>query len=192
MRTLLRAQRSRLLLAARVIGTAVLVSLAAWQLDLTAVAGAFYDLDPAAAGAGTAILLAGQGISGLRWRTVAGRFGLRATRAWFTRAYLHACFYNSFLPTGIGGDATRVLLARRLGSPAAAARSVAIDRVGGLAALTVTVGALLPLAGFGLSPGLAFAGLAAAVLVTVGATAVLLRRGLGPWLGWTLDRKSVV
>jgi uncharacterized membrane protein YbhN (UPF0104 family) len=175
----------------RLLVTGVLLALAVWQLDLAGVGARLKAIAPLPACIGVCALLVGQAISGLRWREIAAACGLHGSHRWFTSAYLRGCFYSVLLPTGIGGDATRVLLARRLGSTGAATRSVMADRLTGLAALTLTAMALAPFAGYGLALGLSVALGAAGVVL--GGVAVLLarRRRLGRWLAWTLLYEAI-
>jgi hypothetical protein len=76
--------------------------------------------------------------------------------------YFVSFFFNSFLPTGIGGDVVRVAeVARAAGGPAAAS-SVIADRAIGLTAVSLLALVALPLAGAAANPALALvAGLAA-------------------------------
>lgn len=179
-------RRRHLVLALRLIVPAALVGLALWQLDLAAVAARLAGLDPLPAAAGCAVLLAGQSVSALRWRALAARWGLRASPAWFASAYLRGCLYNTVLPTGLGGDAVRVGLARRLGPTGAAARSVLADRLVGFAALAVTAALLAPLASGYLPAGSAPVVLAVDALLVVGGAWLVARYGLPTWVGWTL------
>ncbi len=168
--------------AVRIACTAGLIALAWWQVDLTVVLDALAGAEPLPALAAFWALLAGQLISGLRWRGIAMRYGLHGSPAWFTTAYLRGCFYNAVLPTGIGGDANRVLLARRLGTATAAARSVVVDRCAGLAALAVTTMALVPLTPYG---GGRVVGVTLAIVALLLATAALWHRPLWGWLALT-------
>jgi hypothetical protein len=189
--TVAHLRRASASLPVRLLVTAALLALAVSQLDLVGVATRLRTIAPAPACMGFCALLAGQAISGLRWREIAAACGLHSSRSWFASAYLRGCFYSVLLPTGIGGDATRVLLARRLGSTGAATWSVMADRLTGLAALALTAMALAPFAGYGLAPALAVA-LGAAGLVLGGVAALLAhRRRLGRWLAWTLLYEAI-
>lgn len=178
----------QLLLGARLVSTLALVGLAWWRLDVTAVLDALASVKPLPALAGWTALLAGQLISGARWRAVAARQGLHAPRGWFVAAYLRGCFYNTVLPTGIGGDATRVLLARRLTTTAIATRTVLVDRGAGFAALLLSAMALLPFTGYasGASAGVAIALGLAGLVVGLATAGLVARRGWFDWLRWTL------
>lgn len=173
--------------ALRIVVSVALVFVALRALDLRAVADIAAGVRPGEAAIALAMLTGGQLVCALRWRALARKGGLRASRSWFAAAYLRGCFYNTFLPTGMGGDAVRVMLSRRLGRTAAAARAVAADRLWGLAALAAVAMMLLPL-----TPELVDeAGVRAAVAAVGAATAVgvivvALARRLPPWVGWSL------
>jgi glycosyltransferase 2 family protein len=171
----------------RIVVSVALVLVALRALDLHAIADVAAGVRPGEAAVGLAMLTGGQLVCALRWRALARKGGLDASRSWFAAAYLRGCFYNTFLPTGMGGDAVRVMLSRRLGRTAAAVRAVAADRLWGLAALAVVSMLLAPL-----TPQLVdHAGVRAAVAGVGGATAlgvvvVALARRLPAWVGWSL------
>lgn len=179
-------RRGHVVLAAKLALLAGLVAVALRQLDLGAVGDRLTGLDPVMGLAGLGLLLAGQPISALRWRAIAARYGLHATPRWFAVVYLRGCLYNTVLPTGLGGDAVRVAIARRLGSATAAARSVLADRLVGFAALAVTAALVLPLAPAYLPAGWSTPLLGVDSVVLVVGVVLARRRGIPPWLGWTL------
>lgn len=87
----------------------------------------------------------GVALSALRWGVL-----LRANQrpqpyAWLLASSFVGLFANNFLPTSVGGDATRiVLLGRRGGSYAQASASVFMERLSGFLALSlIALGALL-------------------------------------------------
>lgn len=173
--------------ALRIVVSVCLVLVALRALDLPAVADVFAGVRPGEAAVALAMLTGGQLVCALRWRALARRGGLHASGSWFAAAYLRGCFYNTFLPTGMGGDAVRVMLSRRLGGTAAAVRAVAADRLWGLAALAAVAMTLLPLTpqlvdDAGVRTAVAAVGAATAIVVTV----VALARRLPAWVGWSL------
>jgi glycosyltransferase 2 family protein len=181
-----RPRSGRLGLAWRLATAAAIVAFGLSQIDLDAVADAVVRLSLPLAALSWALLLAGQVVSGLRWGVIADRIGSRAARAWFVRAYLRGCFYNVFLPTGIGGDAMRIAVLRHELGLREAGRSVVLDRASGLAAIALAAAACLPFTPYldrhGAAIAIGLAGLAAAVAAAVW----LFRRGLGAFVGWTL------
>ncbi len=92
----------------------------------------------------------------LRWRALLRGLGLHPPFALLLKLYLVGGFFNSFLPSGFGGDVVRVLeLGRDAESRAAALGTVLVDRLTGILSLLVMGLAVLPSA-----------------------------RGLEPWLVW--------
>lgn len=99
----------------------------------------------ASAAAALAILFAQIIVVGLRWhlvaRVVSGALPLART----TRVALISQFVSLALPSTLGGDAARLLFARRAGIPINRALSgIVLDRVVGIAAVGVLMVALLP------------------------------------------------
>ncbi len=182
--------KRRLLLALQIIGTVVLVGVAVAALDLAAAAETLLGTDPAAAFVGFALLLVGQLVSALRWRELAVHAGVAGSAGWFARVYLRGCFYNTVLPTGLGGDAVRVMLLRKVASTRTATRSVVSDRLLGFAALAATAAFVVPFTPYveGAAPSvLALASLAA---IGVGLVVCALTGRIPAWMariaGWTL------
>lgn len=70
-----------------------------------------------------------QALSIIKWQWVNRLQGLRIPLAPLTNAYLVGMFFNTFLPSGFGGDAVRAYkLARYSGATASSLSSVVIDR----------------------------------------------------------------
>ncbi len=182
--------KRRLLLALQIVGTAVLVGVAIEALDLTAAADTLLAADPVLALAGFALLLVGQLVSALRWRELAAHAGVPGSVGWFGRVYLRGCFYNTVLPTGLGGDAVRVMLLRKVASTRTATRSVVTDRLLGFAALAVTAALVAPFTVYLASDGLAVLALVSLVVVCVAVVALTLSGRIPAWItrtgGWTL------
>ncbi len=169
--------KRRLLLATQIIGTIVLVGIAVAALDLTAALDTLLSTRPDLALVGFALLLVGQLVSALRWRELAAHRGVPGSASWFGRVYLRGCFYNSVLPTGLGGDAVRVMLLRKVASTRAATRSVLTDRMLGFAALAVTAAVVAPFTPYLRLEEPGAAALATSlVLATAVAVLVLVRR----------------
>ncbi|MBL8058920.1 MAG: flippase-like domain-containing protein [Anaerolineales bacterium] len=138
------------------------------------------------------ISTAGMLLRTLRWKAVLDAAGARVS---FRRAlYLFyvGAFFNTFLPTGLGGDVVRVLEIGRGATAQQAVGTILVERLTGFAVLFALMLAVLPAAaavlpaatvyGLGL---LASGVLAAAGLVLEGR---IIRRLLG-WLGrWRLTR----
>ncbi len=94
--------------------------------------------------------LAGVLVRALRWQVLLRGLGARALGiARLIALYFVSFFFNSFLPTGIGGDVVRIAEIARTAGTAAAASSVVADRAVGLVAAGVLALLALPFAGGG-------------------------------------------
>jgi len=100
-----------------------------------------WTLGAIAAGGGMAVL------TGMRWAILARLAGAPLPGSTTARIFAIGLFFNQTLPTSIGGDAVRVVLAWRAGAPIGPATAgVIVDRVVGLAGLLLLATAtLLPL-----------------------------------------------
>lgn len=88
--------------------------------------------------AALALYLAGQLLSAYRWASLSGLGGHPVNYARVWPVYFSGMFFNTCLPTSIGGDVVRVVgLSRQTGSKSAALASVFMDRNVGLAGLLV-------------------------------------------------------
>jgi glycosyltransferase 2 family protein len=177
---------SRGWIVVRIVVTSALVALAISQVPLGALGDALSAVAPVPLLAGTLLLLAGQMVSGLRWRTLATARGASGSPAWFVRAYMRGAFYNNVLPGGFGGDASRVLQLRRVSNTETAIRSVIVDRISGLVALAVAGALLLPLTPYADGHGAAWAAPAVATIVAGFGLAGLRGVNVGSWVGWTI------
>lgn len=171
-------RRRRWLALVRIGGAGALLALALAKLDFGAVADVLASADGMLVALAVLVLAAGQALSALRWRAATRALGTDAPARWFTKHYFRGCFYNTVLPTGIGGDAVRVLAVRGLAGGRAAVKGVVLDRLGGLVAAVLAAAVLLPLSGYRLPPALA----AAAVLVALACTAAMAWRLPADWL----------
>jgi len=103
---------------------------------------------PSWLGLALAVYVLGVLIRAVRWSVLLRRLGDSALSIWrLTALYFVSFFFNSFLPTGIGGDVVRIAeVARTAGAPAAAS-SVIADRAVGLVATSLLALVALPLVG---------------------------------------------
>jgi uncharacterized membrane protein YbhN (UPF0104 family) len=166
---------------ARVAALAGLVTWGLASLDLRRVFKVLANVEPRWAVASATVLLAGQALSALRWQAAAPPQTARPTR-WFMATYFRGCFYNAFLPTGIGGDAARMLAVHRAGAGKQGVRAVVLDRVGGLILVALIAAVLLPFSAFADRTGASIAAAAVAVTVVICAWLALSRRGHARWL----------
>lgn len=121
-----------------------------------------------------------------RWITLTCERGISVKIA--TIGYFESMFFNQVLPTGIGGDAIRIVRAHDNGMPAGwAIISVMIDRAFGLLAMAVVLLAAFAIGGSLIARTEMFRLLAAlGAIVVAGALAAL---ALGVWLdGRTMPR----
>lgn len=94
-----------------------------------------------------ALFLAGIVIRVFRWRALLHGLGLRPPFVLLLKLYLVGGFFNSFLPSGFGGDVVRVLeLGRDAENSAAALGTVVVDRLTGILSLLALGLVVLPFA----------------------------------------------
>lgn len=141
--------RRRALRALQVLGTLLLTALLLRQIDWGALGRLPQRIDWALMAAALAGLALVHGLNVLRWRLLV--FGGAPPWHMMLAMYGAGLFSNNFLPSGIGGDGTRVLLLSRSVPSARALFAVLLDRLIGLVALGAPL--LLALLA-GLPPGL--------------------------------------
>ena len=110
------------------------------------------------------LFLIGDVIRVFRWRALLRGLGLRPSFGLLFKLYLVGGFFNSFLPSGFGGDVVRVLeLGRDAENRSAALGTVVVDRLTGILSLLLMGLVVLPFAR-GLAPWVRrlFAGVAVA------------------------------
>ena len=148
--------KRRLMALAKAMLSVVLVAAVVHSLDGAAVVAAMRRVSPAALVAAALLVTLQAVIIGWRWHRIVkflgGDLSPRDAVSWV----FVGMFFNSALPTSVGGDAVRIWLLRRSGAPLALSLvSVAIERGTGIAVLGLMVSACAP-AVWGLlrSPGL--------------------------------------
>ncbi|MCM0019461.1 MAG: flippase-like domain-containing protein [Tagaea sp.] len=163
--------------------SAGLIAWLATRIDLDPLRDAFATLDPAWTALALAFLLAQLVLAGLRWSRIHGRLGQRLGPRDAVELAFVGQFFNQTLPSAIGGDAVRAILAAKRGLTAGqAASGVILDR--GLALIVLI--ALMALASPVL-PAREAAWLAGVALATLAALAAGLylaaraRRFLPSW-----------
>jgi glycosyltransferase 2 family protein len=134
--------RRRLLLAAKVAVSAGLLAALAAASDPGALAALLGRLAPGHAVLAVLLLAAIAVVSGLRWWLVGRAIGAPLPLRDCVSLMFVGSFFTQVLPTSIGGDAVRILLAGRHGLPYGRAFSgVMLERASGLLALVVVVAA---------------------------------------------------
>jgi uncharacterized membrane protein YbhN (UPF0104 family) len=100
-------------------------------------------------------------VGGLRWHIFLRAAGVESTERKAVGAYLIGTFTTNFLPTQIGGDVTRALVAAERGTRMRSATTVVLDRASALACMIV-VGWIAVALNSGAVPGQLFGALGAA------------------------------
>jgi glycosyltransferase 2 family protein len=171
---------------------AVSVGLIAWlatRIDLDPLRDAFATIDPAWTALALLFLFAQLGLAGLRWSWIHARRGQSLSPRDAVDLAFVGQFFNQTLPSAIGGDAVRAVLAAKRGLGAGqAASGVILDR--GLAlivliALMALAAPILPAREAAWLAGIALATLAALALGL--ALVARVRRFLPDWraLEWS-------
>jgi uncharacterized protein (TIRG00374 family) len=123
------------------------------------------------------LIVLGAVVSVFRWNVFLKTIGHAAVSfARLSRLYAAGLFFNSLLPTGIGGDVFKAVRVRRKGDPMGPAfASVALDRVAGFVGLAIlgVAGAIARLASGDHTP----------VVLVSGATSALIVAGVGVAFG---------
>jgi uncharacterized membrane protein YbhN (UPF0104 family) len=179
------------LIALKFAVSAALLYFALRRIQLDMIGERLKDLDPAWLVAAVAIGLLQTAISALRWRRIAGLCGGALPQGQALRFNMIAAFFNQVLPSTIGGDAARIILAARAGNGwRKATYSVLLDRFIGLLVLASVVTAGLYWS-FGLiSNPIGRLVLLAAGLGSLAAAAAFLALGSLPILArWRLTRR---
>ncbi len=130
----------------------------------------------------------------IRWREVLLAMGHRVPRRNLARQIFVGIFFNNFAPSMLGQDAVKTYYLGRDTGYVAAGASVLVDKVMGLASMTLLGAALIPLLGL---TGPLFAGALTAALLFFLACAVVLvaarlplERLMPPFLArWALGRR---
>ncbi|MBI3732325.1 MAG: flippase-like domain-containing protein [Chloroflexi bacterium] len=99
-------------------------------------------------GLALALFMFGVYLRTFRWRALLADRGLHVPIRTLTQLYFIGQFFNTFLPTGFGGDVVRVIELNRHGvSKAESVSTVFLDRLTGLLAFFLMTLAALPFAG---------------------------------------------
>lgn len=179
------------LIALKFAVSAALLYFAIRRIQLDMISERLKELDPAWLIAAVGIGLLQTGIGAVRWQRIASLCGAAMPQGQALRFNMIAAFFNQVLPSTIGGDAARIVLAARAGNGwRKATYSVLLDRFTGVLAL-----AMLVSAGLYWSFGLISSPVGRLVLLAVGlgslaAAAAFLALGSLPLLArWRLTRR---
>ena len=139
------AMRRFLALAAKIAVSAALLYLAFSHVDLSSMSARLQQAKIFWLVALVLTLAVQIVLAALRWRQIGLQCGVHFTIPSALRYMLIASFFNQTLPSSIGGDAARIWLVSRTGAGwKAAAYSVVVDRIIGLAVLVVIVIVCMP------------------------------------------------
>lgn len=140
----------RLLRAARLLGSLVLLAGALWFVDLPSVLARFGSLRPGWAATAVVLTVAQTFGSAWRWRFTAARLGVDLDGGAAVREYYLAAFLNQVVPGGVVGDVSRAVRHARVGTEPPGRRAihaVVLERASGqmvvVLAAAVSLGALL-------------------------------------------------
>jgi hypothetical protein len=137
--------RRPLLLLLKVAVSILLLYVSLRSVNLAALGERLSRIDAAWIVAAFLLLTAQVALLAWRWRIIVAKCGQALPFTAALRISFIAAFFNSVLPSTVGGDAARVLMLKRTGGGwAAAAYSVLIDRVAGVTVLALIVLACLP------------------------------------------------
>jgi len=164
-------RRAALLLAARILVSAVLIALVLTHVDISQSLRLLARSHLALVIIGLAFGVVGVVISAMQWGVLLSSDGVQLSRGRLVALYFFGYAFNVLLPTTIGGDAVKAAaVARESGRPGSAIAATLMARVVGfgvllLTALPVSLVASLVWASFGWGP--------TAILVAAGAGFVL-------------------
>jgi uncharacterized membrane protein YbhN (UPF0104 family) len=159
--------RTRLLNLARILISAVLLAWVLSQAGLEQLAATARRADLRLYGLAVALAFLGIVVRAARWHWLLRSVGARVSFGRAVYLYFIGAFFNTFLPTGFGGDVVRVLEIGPGATSQQAAGTALVDRLTGFIMLFVLALAALPF-GYHMLPAnlaLLIAALAAAVLV---------------------------
>ena len=168
----------------------VLISLGAlafllWKIGLGETVTVLRNADPRPLAAAFGLFLIGLIVRAGRWGVLLRALGMRVPTGRLVHLYFVGAFFNSFLPSGFGGDVVRALELTQDTPTPAAVGTVLVDRMTGLMVLLALGLLALPFSAAHLAPwlvwllvGVAGGGLVVSGLLLEGR---LLRRATG-WL----------
>jgi uncharacterized membrane protein YbhN (UPF0104 family) len=156
----------------RVLVSAGLLAVVATQINFGAIRGRLSGGSWGWFAVAVVVLFASFVVGGLRWHIFLRAGAVDTTQSQAVRAYLIGTFTTNFLPTQIGGDVTRAVVAAGPGSRMRSAATVVLDRATALACMII-VGWIFVASNPGAVPGQLFAALAAATAAFLLASAIV-------------------
>jgi glycosyltransferase 2 family protein len=175
-------RRARILLTLVLTGAAL--AYLVWKIDLGQTVDVLLDSEPAWVALAIAIMLGTAPLMALRWKWLLAAQRIEDRVPWLTRAYYVSYTAGQFLPTSIGGDASRILESSRRhpGRAAELTAIVVLERaLGGAATLLLgAIGFLLAIGHYDVSAYIWIEG--ALVLGTIVLVFVFFARSARPLL----------
>lgn len=128
----------------RLVVTTLLLALVVSQVDWAVIGERLREGDPGWLLVAVASVGAALAVGALRWGRLLHAAGLEVPAPAVARIYAMSTFAQSFLPTGVGGDAARVVMVARRGRMAVRAFStVVLDRASGFVGLVLLTWAVV-------------------------------------------------
>ena len=174
----------------RVVLTLVVTALCAayvlWKIDVGRTLELLVDVHLGYLAAAVAVMIVTTWPMAMRWQWLLAAKGIHDRLNWLTRAYFVSYAFSQVLPTGIGGDASRIYetARRHPGNTGTIAGSVVLERaLGGAATLVLAAfGLLLAIGEYDIGVYL-WIEIAAVVALLVGAVAAF-SRTVQRWFAW--------
>jgi glycosyltransferase 2 family protein len=124
--------------------TVALLGLVLAQVDFSAAASTLAEAQWDWFAAAVALMAAGIVVGGARWYLLLRAAAVNVPRSTAIRAFSLAFFFNTVLPTSVGGDAVRAwIVGRPTGQVVTAATTVVLDKITALVCLFVVAGTAL-------------------------------------------------
>jgi uncharacterized protein (TIRG00374 family) len=162
-----------------------------WKIDVGRTIELLFDVNLAYLAGALAIMIVTTWPMALRWKWLLDAKRIHERLGWLTRAYFVSYAASQVLPTGIGGDASRIYetARRHPGNTGTIAGSVILERaLGGAATLVLAaIGLVLAIGEYDVGPYL-WIEIVCVVAIVLGAIAAFSRRVrfwfafIGPWL----------
>ncbi len=172
----------------RVLITAAGITIIVTQVDLRATWEGIQQADPGLVLIALLIFQSGIVIRAARWLALLRALSSPITLRRLTGLYYIGAFFNTFLPTGFGGDVVRTVETTADSSTETAVVTVLIDRMSGLLVLFVFALAALLVGAGGLPANLRAAAIAISVLGLAGGAFILLTDIPGQVADWFAER----
>jgi glycosyltransferase 2 family protein len=183
----------RIRVALTLLVTALCAAYVLWKIDVGRTLELLVDINLGWFAAAVAVMVVTTWPMAKRWQWLLDAKGIHDRLSWLTRAYFVSYAFSQVLPTGIGGDASRIYEAARRhpGNTGTIAGSVILERaLGGAATLLLAAaGLVLAIGEYDIGPYL-WIEIAAVIALLIGAVVAFsrtVRRRLA-WLGPPLAR----